>query len=164
VVTFTDALQGEVTDTLGATLPDFILLRKDGLFAYQLAVVIDDAFQGITHVVRGSDLLESTTRQIYLQGLLRLPVPDYSHLPVITNDDGQKFSKQNHAPPLTSSEATLNLRRALSFLRQPPPPDQADNTADILAFARSNWNISAVPTCMAVPASRLWATAHALPP
>lgn len=154
-VNFTDALQGEITEELGETLPDFVLLRKDGLFAYQLAVVVDDAFQGITDVVRGSDLLGSTARQIHLQQLLGFTIPRYSHLPVITNEDGQKFSKQNHAPPLQSAQAAKNLRLALSFLQQAPAPLHSDSAADILAFAVGNWCPEAVPARLAIPASSL---------
>jgi glutamyl-Q tRNA(Asp) synthetase len=154
-VTFTDLLQGRIQENLGSTLPDFVLLRKDGLFAYQLAVVVDDAYQEISHVVRGSDLLDSTARQIYLQQLLGLPVPSYCHIPVITNDDGQKLSKQNHAPPLKSSRAADNLRLALSFLHQAPAPSRARTTADILAFATGNWDQGAVPAQMTAPASGL---------
>lgn len=154
-IRFADALQGNISEDLDAALPDFVLLRKDGLFAYQLAVVADDAFQGISHVVRGSDLLDSTPRQIYLQQLLGLSVPQYCHFPVISNDEGQKFSKQNHAPPLKSAEAAANLRLALSFLRQPPAPPTARSATDILAFAIGNWQLAAVPARMSIPASGL---------
>lgn len=154
-IDFSDALQGDISEPLGSTLPDFVLLRKDGLFAYQLAVVVDDAFQGINHVVRGSDLLDSTARQIYLYRLLGLAVPHFSHLPVITFEDGQKFSKQNHAPPLRPGDATNNLRLALDFLRQPSPPAQAGTVEEILQFATGNWRPEAVPACMAVAVSSL---------
>ncbi len=89
--------------------------RKDGLDAYQLAVVVDDAAQGITHVVRGSDLLDSTPRQIFLQQQLAYPTPRYAHLPVITTGQGQKFSKQNHAPALDNEQAADNLRLCAAF-------------------------------------------------
>lgn len=154
-ISFTDGLQGELTEDLGASLPDFVLLRKDGLFAYQLAVVVDDAFQGITHVVRGSDLLDSTPRQIFLQHILGLPVPHYYHLPVITNEEGQKLSKQNRAAPLDPAQAAGNLRSALRFLRQAQPPGLAITPAEILAFAIGNWQPQAVPAVMAIPASSL---------
>ena len=152
---FTDGLQGELSVDLGSSLPDFVLLRKDGLFAYQLAVVVDDAFQAITHVVCGSDLLDSTPRQIFLQQTLGLPVPHYYHLPVITNEEGQKFSKQNHAAPLDPAQAAGNLRLALRFLRQAQPPGLAATPAEILAFAVGNWRPDAVPATMTVPASSL---------
>ena len=97
-------------------MPDFVVKRKDGLDAYQLAVVVDDAMQAISHVVRGSDLLDSTPRQIFLQQLLSYPTPRYCHLPVITNAQSQNLSKQNHAPALDDDQAVTNLRSALRFL------------------------------------------------
>ncbi len=162
-VTFEDRLQGVITEDLGANLPDFVLLRKDGLFAYQLAVVVDDAHQRVNQVVRGADLLDSTARQIYLQRLLGLPEPRYCHLPVITNDEGQKYSKQNHAPELDSARAVDNLRLALHFLDQPPPPPQADSVGDLLAFAVGNWLPQAVPAQRSIPASALWQGAQLYP-
>jgi glutamyl-Q tRNA(Asp) synthetase len=97
---------------------DFIVLRSDGVFAYQLAVVVDDGAQGITDVVRGADLLDSTPRQVYLQRLLALPHPRYLHVPVAVNEAGEKLSKQNHAPPLDSANPGRELRAALRFLGQ----------------------------------------------
>lgn len=152
-VAFDDRLQGPQAEALGRTTPDFILRRKDGLTAYQLAVVVDDAFQGITHVVRGSDLLDSTPRQIFLQRLLGLPQPAYCHLPVITTAQGQKFSKQNKSQPLDDSRANCNLRLALRFLGQPSPPARLRRPADLLAHAAQRWSLDAVPHGMAVPAA-----------
>ena len=151
-IAFADQLQGPQREALHARLPDYVLRRKDGLYAYQLAVVVDDAFQGITHVVRGSDLLDSTARQIYLQQQLGLPQPVYCHLPVITNGQGQKFSKQNHAPALEAANATANLRAALAFLQQAPPPSELDSCASILAFAVQHWSTSSLPRTMAIAA------------
>ncbi len=151
-IDFQDRLQGPKQECLGKELPDFVLHRKDGLYAYQLAVVVDDAFQKITHVVRGSDLLDSTGRQIYLQQQLQLPRLQYCHIPVITNEKGQKFSKQNHAPALRAAEATTNLRQALAFLQQAPPPTALDRCSDILQFATSHWSADALPTAMGIPA------------
>jgi glutamyl-Q tRNA(Asp) synthetase len=107
---------------------DFTVLRSDGIFAYQLAVVVDDAYQGITDVVRGADLLDSTPRQIHLQKLLGLSSPRYRHLPVVTNEKGEKLSKQTLAPALDPNAAPELLRRALLFLGQqvPPPASQCD--------------------------------------
>jgi glutamyl-Q tRNA(Asp) synthetase len=99
---------------------DFTILRADGIFAYQLAVVVDDAFQQITDVVRGADLLDSTPRQILLQKLLGLPTPRYLHVPVVTNDNGEKLSKQTHAPALELNAAPGLLLRAMTFLQQEP--------------------------------------------
>jgi glutamyl-Q tRNA(Asp) synthetase len=152
LIEFTDLLQGPQQWPLGRDCPDFTLLRKDGLFAYQLAVVVDDGEQGVTHVVRGSDLLDSTPRQIFLQHQLRLPTPAYLHIPVITNELGQKFSKQNHAPALADHCAAANLRMALRFLCQQEPPEPAITVEQILAFARQHWSrerLPPVPACAA---------------
>jgi len=116
-VAFQDRLQGRHAQVLERDIGDFVLYRADGLFAYQLAVVVDDAAQGITDVVRGADLLDSTPRQIYLQRLLGLPTPRYLHVPVAVNAGGEKLSKQSGAPPVEASMATI--RRALRFLGQP---------------------------------------------
>jgi glutamyl-Q tRNA(Asp) synthetase len=100
---------------------DFILLRADGIFAYQLAVVVDDEAQGITHVVRGADLLDSTPRQVYLQRLLGYPTPAYVHLPLALNEAGQKLSKQTRAPAIDDMPAGATLLAALRFLGHAPP-------------------------------------------
>jgi len=149
-IRFTDRLQGRFDLHLGRELADFVVRRKDDLIAYQLAVVVDDAAQGITHVVRGSDLLDSTPRQICLQQLLGCPIPDYCHLPVMTDALGQKLSKQNHAPALDDTRGAANLRAALRFLRQPEPPGALAGVADLLAFARDHWSGEAIP---AVPSA-----------
>ena len=154
-IDFTDQIQGARHEPLGRDLPDFVLKRKDKLYAYQLAVVVDDAAQRVDHVVRGSDLLDSTGRQIYLQRQLGLPEPRYSHLPVITNAQGQKFSKQNHAPALRAGQATDNLRRALAFLGQPTAPAGLRDCAGILDHAARHWSPAAVPAVMGIPASML---------
>jgi glutamyl-Q tRNA(Asp) synthetase len=105
---------------------DFTVLRADGIFAYQLAVVVDDAYQGITDVVRGADLLDSTPRQIHLQKLLGLPSPNYRHVPVVTNEKGEKLSKQTLAPPLDLGAAPDLLSSALRFLGLPVPADATE--------------------------------------
>ena len=104
---------------------DFVLLRADGLFAYQLAVVVDDAAQGITDVVRGADLIESTPRQIYLQRLLGLPTPRYAHVPVALNEHGEKLSKQTRAPAVDTARPGEELVRALRFLGMAAPQELA---------------------------------------
>jgi len=154
-VDFTDLLQGPQLVPLGTSLPDFNVRRKDGLFAYQLAVVVDDAAQGITHILRGSDLLDSTARQIFLQQCLDLPTPVYCHLPVITDSAGRKFSKQNLAPPLDDTLALPNLRRALRFLHQPQPPVALTQVEDLLDWAAAHWALARVPPRMAIPAQSL---------
>ena len=149
-ITFRDRIQGQQDVPLGRELPDFVVRRKDGLHAYQLAVVVDDAWQGVTHVVRGSDLLDSTGRQILLQQLLGHRTPCYGHLPVITDAAGHKLSKQTHAPPLQDDRVGDNLRAALRFLHQPPPPLEAETVADILAWACANWRLEAVPAVLGI--------------
>jgi glutamyl-Q tRNA(Asp) synthetase len=115
-IEFNDRWQGLVRESLSASVGDFVLRRADGFWAYQLAVVIDDADQEITHVVRGADLLESTARQIYLQRLLNKKTPQYLHVPVITNDRGEKLSKQTGAQALDSSQPVSTLLAAAKAL------------------------------------------------
>lgn len=150
-----DLIQGTRCVAQGEDCPDFIVKRKDGLNAYQLAVVVDDGAQGITHVVRGSDLLDTTPRQMYLQTLLGYPTPAYAHLPVITTSHGQKFSKQNHAPPLADASAVQNIRRALQFLHQTLPDESLDSVPELLRFAVRHWSLDAVPRCLSIPAGQL---------
>ena len=150
-IAFLDQIQGPQETALGLALPDFVVKRKDGLDAYQLAVVVDDAEQGITHIVRGSDLLDSTARQIFLQELLAYPTPRYCHLPVITNPQGQKLSKQNHAPALDDRQAATNLRGALRFLRQNEPPAALTGVAQLLTFAITHWAPQNIPVTLAIP-------------
>jgi glutamyl-Q tRNA(Asp) synthetase len=140
VIEFDDALQGHITQHLESEIGDFVLKRADGLFAYQLAVVVDDAAQGITRVVRGADLLYSTPRQIYLQRLLRLNPPAYMHLPVVVNAQGEKLSKQTLAQPVRKINATSTLFHALMLLRQQPPAElRLGIVEEILAWAIANW-------------------------
>ena len=112
VITFEDRWQGRITETLASSVGDFVLKRADGFWAYQLAVVVDDAEQGVTDVVRGADLQDSTARQIYLQGLLKLPTPRYLHVPVVTNAAGEKLSKQTCAQALDLSQPVHELMMA----------------------------------------------------
>lgn len=116
IVTFQDRWFGAVSQNLASEVGDFVLKRADGFWAYQLAVVVDDAEQGVTHVVRGADLLDSTARQIYLQRLLGLPTPQYLHVPVITNEAGEKLSKQTGAQALDLQHPLLELTAAATFL------------------------------------------------
>jgi glutamyl-Q tRNA(Asp) synthetase len=116
VIRFDDRWLGTLTETLSETTGDFVLKRADGFWAYQLAVVVDDAEQGVTDVVRGADLLGSTARQIYLQRLLQLPLPRYLHVPVVNNDAGEKLSKQTGATPLDLSQPLQTLMRAADRL------------------------------------------------
>ena len=140
-VTFTDELQGPQAHCLGRESGDFIIKRRDGLIAYQLAVVVDDALQGIGKIVRGIDLLESTFRQIWLQRLLGYPTPEYAHIPVAVHPNGDKLSKLTGAPGLDDTNAKGNLVRALAALGQSPAADLADSSlADIWRWAIDNWN------------------------
>ena len=157
-IEFMDRIQGPQHAALGTSLTDFVVRRKDGLNAYQLAVVVDDAAQGITHVVRGSDLLDSTPRQIYLQQQLAYPTPRYAHLPVITNGQGDKFSKQNLAPALDNARAADNLRRALRFLHQVDPPLALISTESLLRYAVEHWVLQQVPATLAIPAASIGLT------
>jgi glutamyl-Q tRNA(Asp) synthetase len=143
---FEDRVQGICRQDVGRDVGDFVLLRADGLFAYQLAVVVDDAEQGITDVVRGADLLESTPRQILLQQRLGLPRPRYAHLPVAVNAAGEKLSKQTGAEALDAARPAGQLLQALRFLGQEPPPGLADAAlSEVWAWARLNWKIERVP-------------------
>ena len=117
---------------------DFVVLRADGCFAYQLAVVVDDAAQGVTDVVRGADLLDSTPRQIWLQRLLGYSQPRYMHVPVVVDAQGDKLSKQTLAPPLDPDRVEEHLRAALRFLGQKEPP----LGADILPWAIEHWDLA----------------------
>jgi glutamyl-Q tRNA(Asp) synthetase len=139
-INFTDRMQGNITQDLATEAGDFVVMRTDGLFAYQLAVVVDDAAQGISDVVRGADLLYSTPRQIYLQRLLGLTIPAYMHLPVAVNAQGEKLSKQTLAQPVGKNNAVSSLFDALVFLRQQPPAELRISTIEqILAWAIANW-------------------------
>jgi glutamyl-Q tRNA(Asp) synthetase len=125
---------------------DCVLLRADGLFAYQLAVVVDDADQGIDHVVRGADLIHSTARQIYLQHLLGYATPAYAHLPVAVDATGAKLSKQTRAAPVDARDPVPALFAAATFLGQNPPQElRRAGSADFWDWARANWNLNNVP-------------------
>ena len=137
VVGFEDRWQGWFGQDVDAEPGDFILLRADGCFAYQLAVVVDDAEQRITHVVRGADLLDSTPRQILLQRALGYPQPLYLHHPVALGGDGRKLSKQNRAPALDPARDGENLRAALAFLGFAPAP--ALGAGGLLEWAVARW-------------------------
>lgn len=150
-IAFEDGLQGLQGEALGATLSDFVVKRRDGLDAYQLAVVVDDAAQRISHVVRGADLLDATPRQVYLQQALAVPTPHYSHVPVITNDAGQKLSKQNRAPALDDNAAPSNLRSALRCLGQTEPATDSRNVTALLEHAVRHWDPARIPAGLAHP-------------
>ena len=168
---FVDAIQGKVLQNLPRDIGDFIIKRRDGFFAYQLAVVVDDAVQNITHVVRGADLLDSTPRQIYLQYLLGFSILDqtshnqaslnqtsldqarpntlkinYAHIPIVVNSDCQKLSKQTLAKPINAQHAVQTLYKALCFLGQKPPAEIQNATlTETWHWAFKHWQIQNVP-------------------
>ena len=153
VIEFEDAVQGTIRQDLAAEVGDFVLLRADGLYAYQLAVVVDDAQQGITDVVRGADLLDSTPRQIYLQRLLGLPTPRYLHLPAAVNAAGEKLSKQTLAPPVDARDAVPVLTQVMEFLGQAPPAQLQRATLDeFWAWALAHWDARHIPRRRSLPA------------
>ncbi|MBI3041658.1 MAG: tRNA glutamyl-Q(34) synthetase GluQRS [Betaproteobacteria bacterium] len=152
-VAFDDALQGHIAHDLEKDFGDFVLLRADDVYAYQLAVVVDDAEQGITDVVRGADLLGSTPRQIYLQQRLGLPRPRYAHLPVAVNAAGEKLSKQTLAAPFDAKKPLPALIAALSFLGQQPPRELSRGTVgELWNWAIGNWRLDRVPRAASLPA------------
>ena len=145
-IRFNDRVQGECTQRVEKEVGDFVLLRADGLHAYQLAVVVDDAEQGVTDVVRGADLLDSTARQIHLQRLLGYAQPRYLHVPVAVTAQGEKLSKKTGA----AAVGPRDIPRALAFLGQSPPGDLAPGEA--LAWALAHWDPANIPKTRAVAA------------
>ena len=142
---FSDDVYGDNSQEL-ALVGDQVLKRKDGLYAYQLAVVVDDYESGINHVVRGVDLLDNTPRQLYLMKCLGIKAPCYLHIPLITNKSGQKLSKQNQAQALDLHSVADNLLGALQFLRQATPPiEMQRDTASILNWATQHWQTANIP-------------------
>ncbi|WP_419533682.1 tRNA glutamyl-Q(34) synthetase GluQRS [Endozoicomonas sp.] len=141
IIQFQDRIQGDQSFDL-STLGDFILKRKDGLYAYQLAVCIDDNFQGISHIVRGVDILDSTPRQLYLQSQLNYPNPVYAHVPVITQNNGNKLSKQNHAPAIPlNNPRPLIIKALTAFGLQPEADLLMSSVEEILSWGVKNWSI-----------------------
>jgi glutamyl-Q tRNA(Asp) synthetase len=144
-IEFDDALQGRVRQNLETDIGDFVLLRADHIYAYQLAVVTDDAEQGITDIVRGADLLDSTPRQIYLQRLLKFPSPRYCHVPVAVNAAGEKLSKQTRAAAVDYTHPVPALVATLRFLgQQPPAALAAASVREIWNWAVPNWRMERV--------------------
>ena len=143
---FDDTLLGPQRENLRENVGDFVIRRADGLYSYQLACVVDDAFQRVTDVVRGQDLLESTARQIWLQQCLGLPTPSYRHLPLVLDDEGTKLSKSARAWPIDPTDPTPALRRALSFLGR-PLPDMPTDADHLLAHALVDFDPALMPHC-----------------
>ena len=144
IIGFQDEIVGYYAQNLAHDIGDFVLLRADGFWAYQLAVVADDAEQGITHIVRGQDLLVSTPRQIYLQQCLGANTPHYAHLPLLVNSQGQKWSKQTLAPALDLNRREALLRQVMRYLNLPDAPE-VDHPEELLAWAVLHWEIRAIP-------------------
>ncbi len=142
-IKFLDLVQGACAEKLDLSCGDFIIRRADGLPAYQLAVVVDDNAQGITEVVRGADLLDSTARQIHLQQLLGVPRPGYMHVPVVTDQRGAKLAKRLDSDPVHALAPERVVARALKFLGQDPPP--ALRLEEVWTWALKHWNIEAIP-------------------
>lgn len=141
---FNDVIQGEISQNMAEDSGDIILLRRDGLYAYALAVSVDDMQQGISEVVRGRDLLDTTASQIYLMQQLGGSAPRYAHLPIVTNTAGDKLSKQTGAQALPLDRPVAQLCQSLRFLGQSPPPDLNHATVDEFWYwARQNWQLRA---------------------
>ena len=144
IIGLDDAVVGHYAQNLAHDIGDFVLLRADGFWAYQLAVVADDAAQGITHIVRGQDLLVSTPRQLWLQRALGAPEPHYAHLPLLVNGAGQKWSKQTLAPALDLGAREALLRQVMAYLKLPAAPE-VGRPQDLLAWAVRHWDMAKVP-------------------
>jgi len=146
-IEFDDIVMGRQIQNIAEQCGDFVIRRRDGLFAYQLAVVVDDYLQGITEIVRGADLLDSTARQIYLQRLLGYPTPAYCHLPLAVNADGSKISKSEGAMKVDIKNRGKLLISVLGFLGQNPPADLSrSNIEDIWSWAVAHWDIRKIPS------------------
>ena len=150
-VTFQDELQSTISHKLAVQDGDFILKRKDGIIAYQFAVVVDDYLQGVNHIVRGCDLLEETPKQMYLQSLLGFPTPAYLHVPVIADQHGYKLSKQTLATAVDTQAPNLTLFTLLSLLKQNPPAElKGANVKDLLDWAIKHWQANNLAGCRTI--------------
>lgn len=151
-ICFNDLVRGIYCQRLASESGDFVIRRADGLFAYQLAVVVDDAFQGVNQVVRGADLLDNTPRQLWLQQLLEFPTPSYAHIPLVIGEDGQKLSKQNLAPAITTEKKLDTLVTVCRFLGQPCPDASAFVTLNSFwDWAIAHWRMENVPRVHTLP-------------
>jgi glutamyl-Q tRNA(Asp) synthetase len=153
---FEDRVQGEFRQHLGRDVGDFVIRRRDGFYAYQLAVVLDDAWQGVTDIVRGADLLDSTPRQLYLQELLGLAQPRYLHVPLITQPNGHKLGKSYRSPPLADDQATPLLLRALRALGQ-QPGNELDYASprEVLNWGIEHWDALQIPRTLTLPEAQI---------
>lgn len=145
-ISFTDQVMADFSQHITSEIGDFILRRRDGLVSYHIAVVVDDQDQGITEVLRGADLLDSTPKQILLQQCLSYRTPIYIHIPLAVNKEGQKLSKQTHARALTEGRERENIWLALKWLKQNPPDELIENSiGDILNWGINNWRLCNIP-------------------
>jgi len=145
-VAFEDRLLGPQTQDLATEVGDFVIRRSDSIHAYQLAVVVDDASQGVTQIVRGTDILESTGRQLHLQQLLGYPTPSYLHHPLAVNGTGIKLSKRTHARPLDPRQAGRSIWQALELLGQYPPRELiAAPSCEVVAWGQTHWDSARLP-------------------
>jgi len=153
-ITIRDRLQGKLLQRLDKEVGDFIVRRADRLVAYQLAVVVDDAEQEISHIVRGADLFDSTPRQVYLQQLLGYPLPAYLHIPVAVNDSNEKLAKQTHAQAIEPRDWLAILCDVLAFLNQPLPESVEDaNQVEFWQWAIEHWNTGSLPATRSITAA-----------
>jgi glutamyl-Q tRNA(Asp) synthetase len=158
IVAFNDLIMGDYQQNLCTEVGDIVVKRRDGLFSYQLAVAVDDHFQNISHIIRGADLLSSTPRQLYVQRCLgasadQVAVIQHGHLPLAVNAEGQKLSKQNHAPALVPGDESTNLWQALHWLQQAPPIElRGDSQKALLSWAIANWSMASIPKTAEIPA------------
>ncbi len=151
-IQFEDRIQGLYRQDVAAAVGDVILKRRDQLFAYLLAVVVDDAAQGVTHVVRGADLLDNTPRQIYLQRLLGLPPPAYAHVPVLVEAGGAKLAKSERSVRLDSGVALPQLMRVFELLGLAPSPAlKSGSVGAAWAWALEKWDIRRTPARLTLP-------------
>jgi glutamyl-Q tRNA(Asp) synthetase len=143
---FNDLVQGYYQQNLVKDLGDFVIKRADGIFAYQLAVVVDDEYQGVNQIIRGADLLDNTPRQLWLQHLLGIKTPEYAHIPLVLNNQGQKLSKQNLAPAISTENKLLNLTQAFAFLGQKvAKPSDFNSLQDFWDWAIKDWQLNNIP-------------------
>lgn len=153
LICFNDGVFGQQQEDISQCVGDFVLYRRDAIVSYQLAVVVDDALQGITHVVRGADLLDNTARQIYLQHCLGYLTPHYSHIPLITNRQGEKLSKQTGASALAFDNPSPILWQLLCLLGQQPPKTLQYESKDlVLAWAVHHWQMRYIPNTVKLDA------------
>ncbi|MEO1895397.1 MAG: glutamate--tRNA ligase family protein, partial [Methylococcales bacterium] len=152
-VSFIDAIQGRTEQELAKHVGDFVMFRKDQIYAYHLAVILDDNAQGITEILRGYDLLDSTYQQIHLQRLLKVHTPHYAHIPVINGADGAKLSKQTFADDVSFLPIGQTLVRVFEHLHLKPPTELNESSPnEILKWGINNWSLKRIPskTCMSL--------------